>query len=103
MYLPFSCSADVDACLQYLSKLQNFCEKFGCNVSIIADFNASEENLLNPTLSSFCVDHGYVLSNKSFLPNDSYTYLSEVHGSTAWLDHCGAVARANEVGGTSRK
>ena len=86
--LPYSCSTNVDAYLQYLSKLQNFCEEFGCNVSIIGDFNASEQNLIGPILSSFCVGHGYVQSDKLFLPNNSYTYVSEVHGSTSWLDHC---------------
>ena len=73
VYLPYSCSTNVDAYLQYLSKLQNFCEKFGCNVSIIGDFNAFKQNLFGPMLSSYCVNHGYVLSDKLFLPDDSYT------------------------------
>ena len=45
VYLPYSCNTNVDAYLQYLSKLQNFYEEFGCNVSIIGDFNASEQKL----------------------------------------------------------
>ena len=32
VYLPYSCSTNDDAYLQYLSKLQTFCEEFGCNV-----------------------------------------------------------------------
>ena len=63
VYLPYSCSTNVDSYLQYLSKLQNFSEEFGCNVSIIGDFNASEQNFFGPILSSFCVDYGYVLSD----------------------------------------
>jgi len=88
VYLPYSCSANVDLYLSYLSKLQGLCEEFNCNISIIGDFNASDQNMFGPLLSSFCSDYGYVISDKLFLPTDSYTYFSDAHSSTTWLDHC---------------
>ena len=41
-------------------------------------------------LSSFCLEHGYVLSDIDHLGADggSFTFISEAHGTTSWIDHC---------------
>ena len=44
-----------------------------------------------------CKDNNLVLSSQEFLPADSFTYYSEAHSTTSWLDHviCTADAHAS--------
>lgn len=44
----------------------------------------------------FCKDNNLILSSQELLPADSFSYCSEAHSSTSWLDHviCTADAHA---------
>ena len=35
----------------------------------------------------FCEAHDLVIADVAALPDNSYTFLSEAHGTTSWLDH----------------
>ena len=43
---------------------------------------------LVPYLISFVKTVDTNLQTRSFLPQDTFTYFSEAHGSTSWIDHC---------------
>ena len=37
------------------------------------------------------------MSDNIILPTDSFTYLSDAHGSTSWIDHCASKSSAHEA------
>ena len=62
------------------------------SVTIIGDWNA---DLVKPThphgplLRHFSCDTGLLISSEQMLPNNSFTFISEMRlGVTSWLDHC---------------
>lgn len=67
-------------------------------VYVHGDFNAdvSDSNsLFAKHLVHFCNDNNLVLSSKVFLPNNSFTYVSEAWHTTSWRDHCLCTADAH--------
>ena len=89
VYLPYCSSANVDDYLMYLSKVNSMCESVGdCNLCVVGDFNASDTNMFGKLLNSFCAEYSYLISDKLLLPADTFTYVSDCHGSTTWIDHC---------------
>ena len=56
----------------------------------MGDFNANinSESVFGSKLNEFCDLHNLCFIDKSsFLP-DSYTFISQAHHTTSWLDHC---------------
>ena len=89
VYSPFCCYNNIDSYQQYLAKLNDLCENLDCtNLCLLGDFNASDSNLFGPLLNQFSEDSGYKFTDKEFLPQDTFTYFSDAHGSTSWIDHC---------------
>jgi len=81
-YLPYCCQANTDVYLQYLSNLNTVCESIeDSSLCVIRDFNASECNMFGQVLSNFCAEYDYIVSDKSFLPADTFTYVSDCHGT----------------------
>ena len=39
-------------------------------------------------LTNFCAECSYLISDKLLLPADTFTYVSDCHGSSTWIDHC---------------
>ena len=66
-----------------MSKLLN-----SSNIVILGDFNASDSNSFGKLLNDFCCNNNFKLSDKLLLPSNSFTYYSEAHSTTSWLDHC---------------
>ena len=68
-------------------------------VYVIGDWNAdiSANPVFGSELSSFCTEHRYVISDIEHLGIDSgsFTYISEAHGSTSWIDHCVYTSQAH--------
>ena len=62
------------------------------SVFVIGDWNAgvNSNSVFGSELSTFCTEHNYVLSDVDRLGcgSDSFTFLSEAHGTTSWIDHC---------------
>ena len=57
------------------------------NVLIVGDFNACPNNNFGVLLSQLCLEHELKISDKINLPADSFTYVSDTHGTCSWLDH----------------
>ena len=89
VYLPYCSHANIDKYLAYLSKLNTMCETadHSC-LCVLGDFNAGDNNMFGQVLHDFCTEYDFILSDKLLLPNDTFTYVSDSHGSTSWIDHC---------------
>ena len=48
-------------------------------------------------MKEFCEQFNYVWTSCKVLPNDTYTYVSDVWGSCSWLDHCISTEDGNGV------
>ena len=92
VYLPYCCESNMDSFTCYLSKLDVFMKDVDTLYSyVIGDFNAhvSEDrsHLFGNELHNFCANENYILSDIKFCDSGSYTYYSEAHHTTSWLDH----------------
>ncbi|ELU09064.1 hypothetical protein CAPTEDRAFT_218181 [Capitella teleta] len=67
------------------------------NACIIGDFNActTKNTLFGKEIRLMCDDNGLLLSDVTLLPPDSFTFYSDVHQSTSWLDHCVSTLQAH--------
>ena len=93
-------SENYDECMGYLGMIHSIFQE--CDVSsvyVIGDWNAeiNANSVFGSELSSFCTEHGYVVSDIEHMGIDSgsFTYLSEAHGSTSWIDHCICTGQAH--------
>ena len=68
-------------------------------ISIVGDFNANVKTNANfaVLMKEFCEQFNYVWTSCKMLPNDTYTYVSDVWGSCSWLDHCISTEDGNGV------
>ena len=77
---------------QNLGILQSVLEDLpSTSVFIIGDWNADVSRNLNSfgyLLEHFCDDLNLSLSSHRFLPQDTFTYVSDAWDTTSWLDHC---------------
>ena len=89
VYLPYCSPANTDNYINYLSKIYNLFENINNpNLCILGDFNACKKNGFGVLLSNFCKNNNLIVSDEIFLPQDTFTYVSDCHGSTSWIDHC---------------
>ena len=86
-------SANYDEFIKYLGMMHAIIQD--CDITsvyIIGDWNAgfNGNSVFGTELSSFCLEHGYVLSDIDHHGADSgsFTFVSEAHGTTSWIDHC---------------
>ena len=78
----------------YLGQLQSFYKKLNdAKVYILGDFNASAANAFGPILKEFCGENDRILSDEVMLPQNSFTYVSEINGCNSWIDHCRIMPR----------
>lgn len=57
----------------------------------VGDFNADPRTSFGRELIDVARDSGYLLSDMLRLNNTAnnvFTYISDAHGTTSWLDHC---------------
>ena len=100
VYMPFDSYENYDSFLHYQGKIASiFSSSAGHLVYVIGDYNGhikgGETNekgsrKFGKELVSACEDNGFVISDMVFLANkqDPFTFVSEVHHTTSWLDHC---------------
>ena len=80
--------SNYDEYINYLSKISTLCDDTDSpNVFIVGDFNACPKNIFGELLSQFCLEHELKISDKIILPVDSFTNVSDTHGTCSWLDH----------------
>ena len=89
VYMPTCCSENHDEFIECLAKVHSIVQSSDCySHMIIGDWNADNNSLFGTSLQSFCNEYNYLISDKMLLNGNSFTYFSEVHGTTSWLDHC---------------
>ena len=89
VYLPYNSSSNIEAYLKHLGAFQILCEaQQSSNLCIVGDFNANKESTCGRFFNNFCEEHGYIISDRSILPSKTFTYLSDSHHTTSWLDYC---------------
>jgi len=64
---------------------------------IVGDFYACPNNNFGQMLSHFCLEHELKISDKIMLPTDSFTYVSDTHGTCSWLDHLLSSQSAHDI------
>ena len=59
-------------------------------VYILGDFNADiqSQSIFGSELIEFCDMNNMSFIDKSMLSPDTFTFISQAHGTTSWLDHC---------------
>ena len=90
VYLPYQCDDNIDEYLAILGKIQAISDSFeSTNIFIIGDCNAniSKPSLFSPHLDAFINECNFIPSDIRCLPPDSFTYVSDAHDTTSWLDH----------------
>lgn len=91
VYLPYCCRENLDEFLYYISKVDSLMKDCNTpNVFAIGDFNADvckNQHLFGGELLKFCTSTKYILSDVQLCSNDTFTFFSEAHSSTSWLDH----------------
>ena len=73
-------------------------------VVIIGDWNSnvSYPSIFGREMLNFCTEFNFIISDIEVLgiTSDAFTFLSEAHGNTSWLDHC--ISRCTTVLNLSR-
>ena len=92
VYLPCFCAQHEDEYSLKLGQLINIIDDLESPaIMVVGDFN-SNININNTTsfgrqLISVCNDNDLIFSSKVRLPQNSYSFVSDVWHSTSWLDH----------------
>ena len=89
--MPYKCNKFYNDYCLYLSKLQYIFDSANIfYIFILCDFNANIQitSIFDAELIEFCDNNNLCFLDKELLPPDSFTYISQAHGTTSWLDHC---------------
>ena len=94
IYMPYQCSENVDLYLEVLGRICSLLDSNDWNYLYLAgDFNASPGSKFYEMLCDFCTDHDLKIRDIEFFRSlsmrgeDVFTYVSDAHSSTSWLDH----------------
>lgn len=92
VYLPYQSTENEDKYMDCLAAISSCVNELQTTCfAIMGDFNANlmstGHSLFGKHLVNFCNDNDYIISSKSLLPPDSYTYVCEARGTHSWLDH----------------
>jgi len=53
----------------------------------VGDVNAGVTNTFGGVLEDFCMENDFIISDYALLPQDTFTYISDAHSTTSWIDH----------------
>ena len=51
------------------------------------EFNDGTKNTFGVFLEDFCMENDFIISDYALLPQDTFTYISDAHNTTSWIDH----------------
>ena len=93
VYLPYQCDDNFVEFCTYLAKINSILDSADTVYTMaLGDFNADPRTSFGRELANVALDSGYVLSDMTRLNNSNdvtvFTYISDAHGTTSWLDHC---------------
>jgi hypothetical protein len=100
IYMPYCCPSNLDEFVQYLSRAESIMSEANTPyVYLIGDFNADPRgsHLFGTELSEFCKEMNLIMADAHFLDGDCYTYVSEAHNTTSWLDHVICTANSDSL------
>lgn len=92
VYLPFQCAENSDLYLEYLGKLRAMFDNTDCSrLVILGDFNANLGTAFYRFLTDFCSEEDLTICDVNYFhslnEHDVFTYISDAHATTSWLDH----------------
>ena len=91
VYMPYECNDNYDDFCFYLDKVKCITESANTPyVFAVGDFNADikSNSVFGSELIEFCNMNDLCFIDKAMLLSDTFTYVSQSHHTTSWLDHC---------------
>ena len=98
IYMPYEHTDNFVEFLNHLAQVNAIIQSCDTNhVVVLGDFNANFNKSFGIELLEFATEHGLCVSDKILLSNkqDVYTYVSEAHNTTSWIDHCVSTVSAH--------
>ncbi|CAH2088942.1 unnamed protein product [Euphydryas editha] len=91
VYMPTDCRdnlAEFTDCLSELSAIIDECAVE--SVFMLGDYNAHPHELFYSELENFCLEQSWICADvrKLHILSQTFTFVSDAHGSRRWLDHC---------------
>ena len=86
----YTCLTNFEEFCNYLGKIASIIEeKDTSNVVIIGDFNAAVKTPFWIWINCYVWEYWFVISDYEIFgrSGNTYTYVSDAHNSTSWLDH----------------
>ena len=88
VYMPTHSYQNLDEFMSILGAILSSIQTSECDAfCVVGDFNADLNTIFYRELKKFCDTANMVISDVNALPGDSYTFYSDAHGTTSWLDH----------------
>ena len=78
------------------SPQRNLILRLSCGVSISSTKSSKSVSKLVPLnfkytfgglFEDFCTENDFIISDHALLPQDTFTYISDAHNTTSWVDH----------------
>jgi exonuclease III len=90
VYLPYQCPDNHDSYLHYIGQIKAIIDSANTNtIGIVGDFNADVNSTFEQELLDMCESEQLQFIDYKYLGrlSDNFTYVSNAHNSTSWLDH----------------
>lgn len=95
IYMPYECT-EKDKKTEHLIEFTNCLSEIIAiiensdvdSVFVLGDFNAHPGELFCNELLAFSNENNLTCADLELLPPDTYSYISDAHGTCRWLDHC---------------
>ena len=90
VYMPYQHDDNYGTFMECIGKLSATIVDFDmCNFIILGDFNSAVDTPFESELVEFCSSYDLIISDYHRYGRDSgqFTYVSDAHNSTSWLDH----------------
>ena len=90
VYMPCETEGHEEKYLNNLGKITCILDEIDCTcIYLVGDWNADiNGSTFADHLLNFIAESNLEFSSKEFLPENSFTFLSEAWNTTSWLDHC---------------
>lgn len=91
VYMPTDLSCNLPEFTDCLSLVSAIIDNFNVETCyMLGDYNAHPSEKFYNELRNFCLDSDWICVDTELLgiDSDTYTFVSDAHGSRRWLDHC---------------